>query len=165
MIVMSNVVWNSSFVVALRHISNKLLLVQALHLSNNGLKTLPHNLLKACICLSTLDLHNTEITIDSIRQVWTPPHINLTSVLRATAKRSILIAYFVGQLEGWEGFDERRRLKHQKQLDFRVSSSAEFDEGADKNWGTTTARLRTCIRVTLSCLLEVVRACCVCFLS
>lgn len=37
------------------------------------------------------------------------------------------------QFEGWENFDERRRLKHQKQLDFRVTGSAEFDEGADKN--------------------------------
>ncbi|KAK4764506.1 hypothetical protein SAY87_013944 [Trapa incisa] len=78
--------------------------LKALHLSNNGLKNLPHNLLKACTSLSTLDLHHTQITMDFIRQ-----------------------------LEGWEGFDERRRLKHQKQLDFRVASSAEFDEGADKN--------------------------------
>lgn len=36
------------------------------------------------------------------------------------------------QFEGWESFDERRRLKHQKQLDFRVGSSGVFDEGADK---------------------------------
>ncbi|KAK4363712.1 hypothetical protein RND71_018953 [Anisodus tanguticus] len=37
------------------------------------------------------------------------------------------------KLEGWENFDERRRSKHQKQLDFRVNSSAKFDEGADKS--------------------------------
>jgi len=35
------------------------------------------------------------------------------------------------QVEGWEEFDERRRQKHQKQLDFRVGSSGVFDEGAD----------------------------------
>ncbi|RRT42048.1 hypothetical protein BHM03_00059985 [Ensete ventricosum] len=34
-------------------------------------------------------------------------------------------------IEGWEDFDERRRSKHQKQLDFRVGSSGVFDEGAD----------------------------------
>lgn len=56
-----------------------------------------------CAQLSTLDLHGTEITMDILRGV-----------------------------EGWEDFDTRRRLKHQKQLDFRVASSAEFDEGADK---------------------------------
>lgn len=45
-----------------------------------------------------------------------------------------LITTFFWQFEGWESFDQRRRLKHQKQLDFRVVGSAEFDEGADKNW-------------------------------
>ncbi|RZC66215.1 hypothetical protein C5167_009914 [Papaver somniferum] len=78
--------------------------IKALHLSNNGLKSLPSTLFKLCTQLSTLDLHNTEITIDILRQ-----------------------------FEGWEAFDERRRLKHQKQLDFRVGSSGAFDEGADKN--------------------------------
>ncbi|KAG6412500.1 hypothetical protein SASPL_125179 [Salvia splendens] len=80
-------------------------LVEALCLSNNGLKTLPKTLFRSCIELSTLDLHGTEITIDLLRQ-----------------------------FEGWEKFDERRRLKHQKQLDFRVDGSGDFDEGADKNW-------------------------------
>ncbi|KAB1226923.1 hypothetical protein CJ030_MR1G003953 [Morella rubra] len=78
--------------------------LKALYLSNNGLKSLPSTLFKMCLQLSTLDLHNTEITLDILRQ-----------------------------LEGWESFDERRLLKHQKQLDFRVVDSAEFDEGADKN--------------------------------
>ncbi|KAM1205099.1 hypothetical protein ACFX2G_006039 [Malus domestica] len=54
--------------------------------------------------LTTLDLHNTEITVDVLRQ-----------------------------FEGWEGFAERRRLRHQKQLDFRVVNSGAFDEGADNN--------------------------------
>ncbi|KAG6409912.1 hypothetical protein SASPL_127954 [Salvia splendens] len=80
-------------------------LVDALCLSNNGLTTLPKTLFRLCIELSTLDLHGTEITIDLLRQ-----------------------------FEGWEKFDERRRLKHQKQLDFRVDGSGDFDEGADKNW-------------------------------
>ncbi|KAI3450290.1 hypothetical protein Pfo_006955 [Paulownia fortunei] len=79
--------------------------LKALYLGNNGLKSLPNTLFKTCLQLSILDLHGTEITTDLLRQ-----------------------------FEGWESFDERRRLKHQKQLDFRVTGSAEFDEGADKNW-------------------------------
>ncbi|XP_022888023.1 LRR repeats and ubiquitin-like domain-containing protein At2g30105 [Olea europaea var. sylvestris] len=79
--------------------------LKALYLSNNGLKSLPITLFKMCVQLSTLDLHGTEITADLLRQ-----------------------------FEGWESFDERRRLKHQKQLDSLVTSSAEFDEGADKSW-------------------------------
>ncbi|XP_057789838.1 LRR repeats and ubiquitin-like domain-containing protein At2g30105 [Salvia miltiorrhiza] len=79
--------------------------LKALYLSNNGLKTLPKTLFRLCLQLSILDLHGTEITIDLLRQ-----------------------------FEGWESFDERRRLKHQKQLDFRVDGSGDFDEGADKNW-------------------------------
>lgn len=78
--------------------------LKALYLGNNGLKSLPSGLFKMCLQLSTLDLHNTEITMDILRQ-----------------------------LEGWDSFEERRRSKHQKQLDFRVVGSAEFDEGADKN--------------------------------
>ncbi|KAG7010492.1 LRR repeats and ubiquitin-like domain-containing protein [Cucurbita argyrosperma subsp. argyrosperma] len=81
-----------------------LLNLKALHLSHNGLRSLPCTLFKMCIHLSTLDLHNTEVTIDLLRQY-----------------------------EGWEAFDERRRLKHQKQLDFRVMRQADFDEGADKH--------------------------------
>ncbi|KGN47055.1 LRR repeats and ubiquitin-like domain-containing protein At2g30105 [Cucumis sativus] len=81
-----------------------LLNLKALHLNHNGLTSLPSTLFKMCIQLSTLDLHNTEITIDLLRQY-----------------------------EGWKAFDERRRLKHQKQLDFRVMNQADFDEGADKH--------------------------------
>ncbi|KAG8091812.1 hypothetical protein GUJ93_ZPchr0012g19803 [Zizania palustris] len=76
--------------------------LKALHLRNNGLTSLPSNLFKKCWRLITLDLHGTGITNDVLRQV-----------------------------EGWEEFDERRRKKHQKQLDFRVGSSGVFDEGAD----------------------------------
>ncbi|KAK4412557.1 LRR repeats and ubiquitin-like domain-containing protein [Sesamum alatum] len=79
--------------------------LKALYLGNNGLKSLPNTLFKMCSQLSILDLHGTEITLDLLRQ-----------------------------FEGWESFDERRRLKHKKQLDFRVTGSSEFDEGADKNW-------------------------------
>ncbi|CAL5386365.1 unnamed protein product [Camellia sinensis] len=78
----------------------------ALYLSNNGLESLPSTLFKMCIQLSTLDLHGTQITMDVLRQ-----------------------------FEGWEDFDDRRRLKHQKQLDFRVGGgSTKFDEGADKSF-------------------------------
>ncbi|WCJ34796.1 LRR repeats and ubiquitin-like domain-containing protein At2g30105 [Euphorbia peplus] len=81
-----------------------LLNLKALYLSNNGLTSLPSTLFKKCLRLSTLDLHNTEITMDSLRQC-----------------------------EGWEAFDERRCAKQQKKLDYRVVNSAEFDEGADIN--------------------------------
>lgn len=76
--------------------------LKVLHLRNNGLTSLPATLFRKCSQLITLDLHGTEITNDVLRQV-----------------------------EGWEEFDERRRQKHQKQLDFRVGSSGVFDEGAD----------------------------------
>jgi len=76
--------------------------LKVLHIRNNGLTSLPATLFKKCSQLITLDLHGTEITNDVLRQV-----------------------------EGWEEFDERRRQKHQKQLDFRVGSSGVFDEGAD----------------------------------
>lgn len=104
--------------------------VQALHLSNNGLKSLPRTLFTACIQLSALDLHNTEITVDVLRQVCTHP-LPLPS---SNSMNGILSSHnsLRGQIEGWEDFDERRRSKHQKQLDFRVVGSAEFDESADK---------------------------------
>ncbi|KAG9453602.1 hypothetical protein H6P81_006506 [Aristolochia fimbriata] len=78
--------------------------LKTLMLNNNPLKSLPPTLFKMCSQLSTLDLHRTEITNDVLRQ-----------------------------FEGWEAFDERRRSKHQKQLDFRVGCASGFDEGADEN--------------------------------
>ncbi|KAL5580677.1 hypothetical protein UlMin_013119 [Ulmus minor] len=78
--------------------------LKSLSLGNNGLKSLPSTLFKMCLQLTKLDLHNTEITMDQLRQ-----------------------------FDGWESFDERRRLKDQKKLDFRVVGSTAFDEGADKN--------------------------------
>ncbi|KAF8053447.1 hypothetical protein N665_1414s0004 [Sinapis alba] len=83
----------------------KLSKLKTLELNNTGLTTLPSVLFKMCLQLSTLGLHNTEITVESLRQ-----------------------------LEGWGEFDERRRIKHQKQIDFRVVGSGQFDEGADKSW-------------------------------
>ncbi|RWR78917.1 Ubiquitin domain-containing protein [Cinnamomum micranthum f. kanehirae] len=98
--------FSSNLLVELPEMFGNLQKLKALHLSNNGLKSLPSTLFKMCSQLSTLDLHGTEITMDVLRQ-----------------------------FEGWEDFDERRRSKHQKQLDFRVGSSGVFDEGADKNVG------------------------------
>ncbi|XP_057548888.1 plant intracellular Ras-group-related LRR protein 8 isoform X1 [Amaranthus tricolor] len=95
---------SSNLLVELPETFGNLQNLKALHLSNNGLKSLPSTLFKKCVKLSTLDLHETEITMDMLREV-----------------------------EGWEEFDERRRLKYQKQLDFRAGGSAAFDEGADKN--------------------------------
>ncbi|CDP10058.1 unnamed protein product [Coffea canephora] len=83
--------------------------LKALYASNNGLRSLPSILFKMCSQLSILDLHGTEVTMDVLRQ-----------------------------FEGWDDFDNRRRLKHQKQLDFRVSRSAEFDEGADNSYGAAS---------------------------
>lgn len=96
--------FSSNLLVELPETLGNLINLKALHLDNNGLKSLPTTLLKNCIQLSTLDLHGTEITMDILRQ-----------------------------FEGWESFDKRRRLKHQKQLAFRVEGSAHFDEGADKS--------------------------------
>ncbi|KAJ8647632.1 hypothetical protein MRB53_000655 [Persea americana] len=98
--------FSSNLLVELPEMFGNLQKLKALHLSNNGLKSLPSTLFKMCSQLCTLDLHGTEITMDVLRQ-----------------------------FEGWEDFDERRRSKHQKQLDFRVGSSGVFDEGADKNVG------------------------------
>ncbi|XP_061350005.1 LRR repeats and ubiquitin-like domain-containing protein At2g30105 [Gastrolobium bilobum] len=96
--------FSSNFLSELPETFSSLSNLKALYLSNNGMKSLPSKLFKTCLQLSTLDLHNTEITIDLLRQ-----------------------------FEGWDNFDERRRSKHQKQLDFRVGVSRDFDEGADKN--------------------------------
>ncbi|KAK1283633.1 LRR repeats and ubiquitin-like domain-containing protein [Acorus calamus] len=98
--------FSSNLVAELPETFGNLQNLKALHLSKNGLKSLPSTLFKKCLQLSTLDLHGTEITNNILRQ-----------------------------LEGWEDFDERRRLKSQKQLDFRVESSAGFDEGADEDNG------------------------------
>uniref|UniRef100_A0A0R0HI53 Ubiquitin-like domain-containing protein n=1 Tax=Glycine max TaxID=3847 RepID=A0A0R0HI53_SOYBN len=77
---------------------------KALYLGNTRMKSLPSKLFKTCLQLSTLDLHNTKITIDLLRR-----------------------------FEGWDNFDECQRSKHQKQIDFRVGVSRDFDEGVDKN--------------------------------
>ncbi|GMH12790.1 hypothetical protein Nepgr_014631 [Nepenthes gracilis] len=95
---------SSNLLVTLPETFGNLQNLKALHVRNNGLKSLPSTLFKKCLKLSTLDLHGTEITMDMLRLA-----------------------------EGWEEFDKRRRLKHQKQLDFRAGGSAEFDEGADRN--------------------------------
>ncbi|XP_077216327.1 LRR/ubiquitin-like domain protein [Tasmannia lanceolata] len=96
--------FSSNLLVELPETFGKLRILKTLHLRNNGMKSLPSTLFKMCSQLSTLDLHGTEITMDLLRQ-----------------------------FEGWEDFDERRRSKHQKQLDFSVGCSAGFDEGADAN--------------------------------
>ncbi|CAL4925253.1 unnamed protein product [Urochloa decumbens] len=93
---------SSNLLTELPEAFGKLYNLKVLHLRNNGLTSLPSTLFKKCMQLITLDLHGTEITNDILRQV-----------------------------EGWEEFNERRRQKHQKQLDFRVGSSGVFDEGAD----------------------------------
>ncbi|KAJ6817629.1 plant intracellular Ras-group-related LRR protein 8 [Iris pallida] len=96
---------SSNLLVELPETFGNLVNLKVLHLSNNGLTSLPSTLFKMCTQLSTVNLHRTEITNDILRQI-----------------------------DGWEAFDERRRLKHKKQLDFCVGSSGVFDEGADDDY-------------------------------
>lgn len=77
--------------------------LKALNLDNNALKTFPNKILKGCLELATLSLHGNELTIEYLRE-----------------------------LEGWAEFDERRKAKHSKQLEFSLLDlSGGFDEGAD----------------------------------
>ncbi|PHU13682.1 hypothetical protein BC332_14887 [Capsicum chinense] len=99
---------SSNLLVELPETISKLKDLKALYLRNNGSKSLPSIIFKQCCELSILDLHGTEITMDVICQSQS-------------------------QIEGWENFNERRCSKHQKQLDFGVSSSGKFDEGANRS--------------------------------
>ncbi|CAH9129263.1 unnamed protein product [Cuscuta epithymum] len=77
----------------------KLKNLKELHLRNNSwLKSLPTTIFRLCNQLSILDVDGTEITTDYLRQ-----------------------------LDGWNEFDERRRLKHQKQRDCREAAGYESD--------------------------------------
>lgn len=77
--------------------------LKALNLNYNALKTFPSEVLTGCAELTTLGLHGNELTIEYLRE-----------------------------LEGWAEFDNRRKAKHSKQLEFSVlESSGGFDEGAD----------------------------------
>ncbi|KAI5674956.1 hypothetical protein M9H77_05906 [Catharanthus roseus] len=75
---------SSNLLVELPETIGKLKYLQALYLSNNGLRSLPSCLFKMCSRISILDLHGTEITTDILRQI-----------------------------DGWEEFEARRRLKRQ----------------------------------------------------
>ncbi|KAL6222355.1 hypothetical protein ACLB2K_005747 [Fragaria x ananassa] len=43
--------------------------LKSLSLSNNGLKSLPSSLFKMCLMLTSLDLHNTKITMNILCQI------------------------------------------------------------------------------------------------
>lgn len=81
--------------------------LKVLNLNYNALKTFPCEVLKGCQDLITLGLHGNELTVEYLRE-----------------------------LEGWKEFDERRKAKHSKQLEFSVlDTSGGFDEGADsQHW-------------------------------
>lgn len=73
--------------------------------NNNALKSFPSEVLRGCTELNTLALHGNQITADQLRQI-----------------------------DGWAEFEERRREKYNKQLEFHVlGSSNGFDEGADSH--------------------------------
>ncbi|KAJ0084982.1 hypothetical protein Patl1_31043 [Pistacia atlantica] len=82
-------------------IGNRTSLIEALHISNNAMKSLPNSLFTMCAQLSTLAVHNTEITTDTLLQC-----------------------------EGWEDFEERRHAECQRRREEHFNS-AEFDELAD----------------------------------
>jgi len=79
-----------------------------INLSANQLTTIPTTFgqlrsLKGCLELTTLSIHWNQLTMDDLRKV-----------------------------DGWMGFEQRRKDKVNKQLEFKVSSSSSsFDEGAD----------------------------------
>ncbi|CAK9254916.1 unnamed protein product [Sphagnum jensenii] len=72
-------------------------------LDNNALNDFPAEVLQGCLELTTLSIHWNQLTMDDLRKV-----------------------------DGWMGFEQRRKDKVNKQLEFKVSSSSSsFDEGAD----------------------------------
>eukprot|EP00898_Chlorokybus_atmophyticus_P000897 jgi/Chlat1/1808/Chrsp135S02139 len=80
--------------------------LQSLLLDNNNLTSLPPTLLARCRSLHTLSMRGNDMTIENLRQV-----------------------------EGWDAFDERRRIKYSKKMELGVlmgsAGSGGFDEGAD----------------------------------
>ncbi|GBG91496.1 hypothetical protein CBR_g52452, partial [Chara braunii] len=81
----------------------KLVKLKVLLLDNNSLTSVPSEVLQGCAELCTLLLHGNPLTVEELRQV-----------------------------EGWQAFDERRKAKYGKQLQFGVmGSTSGFDEGAD----------------------------------
>jgi hypothetical protein len=77
--------------------------VQIFLLDNNALNDFPAEVLQGCLELTTLSIHWNQLTMDDLRKV-----------------------------DGWMGFEQRRKDKVNKQLEFKVSSSSSgFDEGAD----------------------------------
>ncbi|KAK4483079.1 hypothetical protein RD792_010256 [Penstemon davidsonii] len=108
--------------------------LKQLHVANNKLTCLPTEI-GLLTELQVLKAQNNRLSI-------IPPTIGgCVSLVEVDLSCNLLaeLPETLGSLkdlkfEGWESFDERRRLKHQKQLEFRVTGSAEFDEGADKNW-------------------------------
>lgn len=79
-----------------------LYIMQALHLSNNGLKCLPPLMFKMCTQLSTLDLHGTEVTNDVLRQVCLTTIIFLIMLLlEPVSLSSISLCSCIGCLSSW----------------------------------------------------------------
>eukprot|EP00897_Mesotaenium_endlicherianum_P002348 jgi/Mesen1/2140/ME000152S01226 len=77
--------------------------LKILLLDNNALPSFPSDVLKGCSQLTTLSLHGNEVVVEQLRE-----------------------------LPGWDDFNERRKAKYTKQLDFNaMGTSSGFDEGAD----------------------------------
>lgn len=75
--------------------------LQALWLDTNRVRAVPPRILKGCVSLQTLSLHQNPLTVETLRET-----------------------------EGFAEYDQRRRTKYDKKLDFAVMSNG-HDEGAD----------------------------------
>eukprot|EP00245_Coleochaete_scutata_P003525 TRINITY_DN15171_c0_g2_i1.p2 TRINITY_DN15171_c0_g2~~TRINITY_DN15171_c0_g2_i1.p2 ORF type:complete len:118 (+),score=21.40 TRINITY_DN15171_c0_g2_i1:48-356(+) len=95
---------SANFITSIPPSLGNLRALKILLLDNNAVETIPSQLFWGCISLFTLSLHGNPITVDKLRQI-----------------------------EGWELFEERRRSKYTRQMDFQVLGSTDgFDEGTDE---------------------------------
>jgi len=82
---------------------SKLIQLKALNLDANLIAAVPPSVLKQCIALCTLGLHNNPVTAEQLRET-----------------------------DGFAEFEERRQSKYSKQLEMRTMLNRDgFDEGVD----------------------------------
>ncbi|RYR27702.1 hypothetical protein Ahy_B01g051732 [Arachis hypogaea] len=107
--------------------------LRELHVSNNKLVGLPSEIGKLTQ-LEVLRVNNNRMNIvgESVGNCHSLVEVDFSSNFLSELPETFS-SFKNLKFEGWDDFDERRRNKHQKQLDFRVGVSRDFDEGADKN--------------------------------